>query len=608
MLSVRRDFLIAALLWALYWLAGSLGANAQQNQGWQKVTVADGWHPWYELKADPEDPDRLIICGAKWDATRNALYGFVYASQNSGKTWRTVLEDRASSWVSEQSCAFGPDHSAYFLSEASKVVLGELHHDRGTARLFVSSDGGLHWTERLETGWADWSSSAVNPITGKLVTFFNFMGLQDKSNDYFTSVGVLLFSKDGKSVSGPFIDPVIGERHYRGVYPYSAVALKNGTLGAAFFGRRLNGNSLEWEYDIGFLAVDLSEKPSWTTTILAHPNADPGSHCIPANISLTYDRKRNRLFMVYLDSVKGVCELMLTGSDDGGKTWAKNTAVLIPGRLEQSMNKPSLCIGAGGILGLLWERADVYGGWLFSHIRDSKLVDPPLELSRGQRSPLITQDSLMSIIIQPGGKLPERSEPISPDVALQVRSAGKSIWRSAGLVNGAGKWHAVFLQGNEEGESLQATTLAAAPNSATESDSSRIPNPLGNDVTKQVAILYAGSQSYDRTSGTLSLEIRLFNRGDKAIRTPIKLKAESVRCPGGDVIVLNASNGLSGPGSVWDVSRTVSGDRILPGMAATGTFPLCFRVNPGKDTDPAAGILDLRARVFAKIESEPENR
>src|SRR5882762_9055145 len=55
-----------------------------------------GWHPWYEIHADPENGGNLIICGSKWNAKDNASYGFVYSSSDGGKTWHQALEDKNS--------------------------------------------------------------------------------------------------------------------------------------------------------------------------------------------------------------------------------------------------------------------------------------------------------------------------------------------------------------------------------------------------------------------------------------------------------------------------------------------------------------------------------
>ncbi len=56
----------------------SFGTEARRERG--KYMVADGWHPWYEIKVDPENTRNLIICGTRWNSEANAPLGFVYAS------------------------------------------------------------------------------------------------------------------------------------------------------------------------------------------------------------------------------------------------------------------------------------------------------------------------------------------------------------------------------------------------------------------------------------------------------------------------------------------------------------------------------------------------
>jgi hypothetical protein len=87
------------------------------------ITPPPGAHlNWYEMKADPENAQNLIVCGAMRDAKENAYVGVLYYSHDGGENWKVGLEDRNSSWVSEQSCAFGSRHHAYFISEASNVI------------------------------------------------------------------------------------------------------------------------------------------------------------------------------------------------------------------------------------------------------------------------------------------------------------------------------------------------------------------------------------------------------------------------------------------------------------------------------------------------------
>src|SRR5882724_4528808 len=123
-------------------LATAGGVKPSQQEG--RVPVAEGPHLWYEVQSDAEDPANVIVCGTRWDAETNGPVGFVYASKDGGATWRQALEDRRTAWVTEHSCAFGSNHRAYFVSEASKVVDGWTHHELGRTSLFVSTDGGQH--------------------------------------------------------------------------------------------------------------------------------------------------------------------------------------------------------------------------------------------------------------------------------------------------------------------------------------------------------------------------------------------------------------------------------------------------------------------------------
>src|SRR5580700_2081729 len=91
----------------------SLAQNASASLGVDIVSgerispPSGGWYYWYEMAADPADPNNLMVCGSQGVANDNAFYGFVFSSSDGGKTWRTVLEDKNSAWVTEQSCAFG---------------------------------------------------------------------------------------------------------------------------------------------------------------------------------------------------------------------------------------------------------------------------------------------------------------------------------------------------------------------------------------------------------------------------------------------------------------------------------------------------------------------
>src|SRR6267378_1217878 len=89
-----------ALLFSVVAVSSSTGLLLAQEIKVSSNVVANppggGWHPLYEIHADPENGSNLIICGAKWNAKDNASYGFVYSSSDGGKTWHQALEDKNS--------------------------------------------------------------------------------------------------------------------------------------------------------------------------------------------------------------------------------------------------------------------------------------------------------------------------------------------------------------------------------------------------------------------------------------------------------------------------------------------------------------------------------
>src|SRR6266850_7953149 len=250
-------------------VAGSVSLSAKSLGLGARTAVGDGLHPWYEIKVDASNSQNLIICGTKWDAAHNSAFGFVYASVDGGATWQTVLEDRATTWVTEHSCAFGPNHMAYFISEASKVIYGTLRHELGTTRLFVSSDSGQHWEETAKTGWADYSTSAVSPASGRLYTFFNSWNTAERSEKRGSSIGLLVFSPNGKEIDGPFYDSRMRSLDYKGVFPSSAIALKSGIVVALYYGTRRSSPGMA--ADLGIIRADQMPVPSVETTLISHP-------------------------------------------------------------------------------------------------------------------------------------------------------------------------------------------------------------------------------------------------------------------------------------------------------------------------------------------------
>jgi len=559
----------------------------------KKLAIASGWHPWYELKADPESANNLIVCGARWDADANAFYGFVYASSDGGATWRSALEDRNSTWVTEQSCAFGPHHRAYFLSEASKVIDGRQHHDLGTSRLYVSEDGGQHWLESLKTGWADWSTSAVNARSGELYTFFNSRGTSEPGRAWGTNVGLLVFSPDGKTVQGPFFRPEMQELGYRGVYPSYAVALKSGAVVALYHASL----GFPWQQEeLGFIRAGPPPERRMESGLIVRRDMGKGCRLIDKG-ALAFDAEHDRLFLIYGDGCKNR-ELFLSHSDDEGRTWSQAVRIERPAQGEEGIVDPSLAILPGGRLGLLWKTAQSSGRWYFSLIQEQRLLASRAELSPGSDD-LVSNDTLsMNISASNSSHGGNPNAPSERSITVNFISQLNNVLRSSGLALSDGKLQAVWSSGSKEGMGLYFGELSQQNASPPGEERGR----EEIDVTSSAIVIYEGMQHFDAPTKTLTACVSVANRGSEALRTPIALEVRDLQSPLGKISVLNATNGKAGPGAVWDLSNAITGSGIPP-RSRSNPYCLAFHVEfPAKQRKPDEidSLLTLKLGVLAR--------
>src|SRR5690349_4052059 len=165
------------------------------------------------------------------------------------------------------------------------------------------------------------------------------------------NVGLLIFSPDGKNVAGPFFDPAVRALGYHGTYPSNATALRSGAVVALSYGTRETPSGLEG--DLGIIRASSLPEPSLAYTIISHTII--GKDCLNFDEgSLAYDVKRNRLFVAYVEGCKDT-RIMLTSSEDEGKTWTKSVAVTGPHNSDRKIAYTSLIVSSGNTLGLLWE-------------------------------------------------------------------------------------------------------------------------------------------------------------------------------------------------------------------------------------------------------------
>ncbi len=597
----------------LFAILASSNSSAQQIrvESRNKVSPRDGaWYPWYEIAADPTNPNRLIVCGHRWVARDNAMYGFLYSTSDGGKTWGTAVEDKNSAWVSEQSCAFGVNGQAYFVSAASKVIDGMPHHDMGTTRILVSSDAGDTWAEATKTGWADYSISVVETLSGpdqnRLYTFYNGTheagGEAKRAGARVSDLSLITFKYGEKQVKGPIVNHNMDNHVY---FPKKVFLLKDGSLLALY----LSGVRADKNLDgiIGAARVNTKSLTLSDPVLVIRAPMQSGNipGCGAPNFAAAYDSSDDRVYVAYHTFENQQCRFMLTASTDGGTTWSKGEEIPEPLTMGHRYYSPAMAVNANGTLGLLWRDGLTSDCWYFSASSDRGTSFLPAQsLSRcssNQILPVTESNAFLSMLgVVPSDHL---------DLGLQIVDKRNYIIRNIGSLAATsdGVFHPVWIEfGNGEGQLRTATVTVGAPGQQ------QFPHLFlqekdASDISEEVALLYGGDQHYDVSSGTLAETIVLKNKSKQPIKGPLLLKAITLNSTLGKLEIANASNGGSGPGAIWDLSKTLPNGVLEPG-ATTEPYSLVFRIPSDAAPLWETEVVSMRLTVLAAAAPPPSPR
>jgi hypothetical protein len=615
-LSTRGAFRIGVLL-LLVGVASpnSVGQQVHVNARVRANPAGGGWYPWYEIAASPTDANQLIVCGTRWDVRSNAFYGFVYSTSDSGKTWSAALEDTSSSWVTEQSCAFGADDRAYFVSEAAEVVDGVPSYKGGTTRIYVSGDAGRTWAEGARTAWADYSASAVDtrpgPGQNRLYTFFHdfVAGAPESTGGGVKATGsrvsVIAFKAGERRVESPIVNSKTRALEYLGSYPQKAFLLKDGSLLALCFARLKTSGSV----DELIVAVRLDKNRvvlSDPISIVRSPIND-GQACYPSDFAAAYDPWRDRVVVAYPAFENGQCEFVLKTSLDGGMKWSNAQRIKPPETMSQSFHSPAMAFGRGGILGLIWRDEPLSDCWYFSASSSDgetfSAAEPLSDCFEKRKVSLVeTGASLRMRGTVRVDAPPASGTPLSGQrvLGLHLLDSRNRVYRNTGslLSTADGVFHAVWIEaGHGEGE-LRTAAVTAGDSAERVLPALPVLDDGARDVTQDMALLYGGDQHYDISSRTLAVSVVLKNKSDRAVKAPLFIKALSLKSELPQLKIANASNRLSGPGARWDLT-TVVPNGVLEAGATTRPFTLIFKLPDSAAPVREIDLLSLEIRVFA---------
>ena len=612
MCRLLRRFCIRTAFWTLVFLVTTyaVGRSATWPGTQASVTKGDwfvgpatplplsgqGKHLW--ASAAPDDPDRVIACVFESDGEQARQHSVVYVSFDGGNTWMETLDDAASDWVSEPSCALGSDNKAYFVASVSNTWNGVPHHGRGSTELFRSFDGGLHWTEPQRFPFIDWTSLAVSDSqTNDVYVFGHSMaqGIGDRGiGKWNDKIRPVLASHDGGETFPVLAFPPDQEHNsWRGGYPLSSLAIEDASA-FVLYGQSTQAVPVKFgkmAYSLYWFSHGVYEKVG----DVGLPQEVQWVHLFAAQMAVDRSKQHpGRLYVAFSGIASNHAVLGLSVSDDVGKSWKSRILLRGEERAEapNSMDFSPLAgvaVNGDGALGIEWMPPNgcplfdisLDGGdstALVKKLGKCEERDPASLLARA------TAKSLNGLRASNVGR--EISEDEAPGFTFQVDTG--LLFGAQVVADAAGRFHVFWPQRESDG------STAILTGTITQS-SSPIPAPslIGRvDLTSNTAIQVLKSK-YDSDTAVFAIDVVARNITTSAIAYPSMLEGARDLSHCGKIDYLNALTSTDSGRPVYRIATPPYTEYLRPGEK---TLPVHLQIHIAGCEDGAS--LFNRSRVI----------
>jgi hypothetical protein len=342
----------------------------------------------------------------------------IYATHDAGSSWREVLRDSTHKWMSESSCAFGPDNTAYAAVSDSRVGEGGDHVDGGL-RVYRSSDAGQTWgLVNRPLPFVDYTMVLVDGTSGRyrgrVYLFGNRIAVGNRARnssgpDTWASWGswaeeirpLLTSTDEGRDFSVVFPRRPDFEPTCCG-FPYFGAVLADGTA-VAIYGETAkeikvpvrnepphrNGTRLTYRRATG-LSVNRTSDGGRTVErmerIPALQEVDELISGVGFAADTTSGAYGGRLYVTYQATSKGVPGMWLSTSNDIGRSWKtqrlpftfeKDVVVRSDGRIDSRL---ALATNRDGVLGLIWGAINSTCLWFATSTNGGESWDKPAQV------------------------------------------------------------------------------------------------------------------------------------------------------------------------------------------------------------------------------------
>ena len=575
-----------------------------------------GYHGEVMAAADPQSSDNLIVCGYRANQRRGTGYeGYVYQSGDGGESWREVLVDASSQWVSEESCAFGSANQAYFITGVSETSRGEPLHEYGNMYLYRSADGGRSWRTIQIGPFMDWTSLAVDtgqgPRRNTLYLFADSVASAKGGWLYAERSAILAVRRELPKLTfsitnGNFSVETGGKSTAR--LPVGSVVLSDGSVLTVFSGYG-ESSSLASGKNTTTFSVDVGISRDGGKTLTRTPVYE-GS--IPSDLGgLAVNPATDEVYICWTPQYGEPVEsrmmdheesnLVLATSRDKGQTWSVGAVKTPLNRsLDVSPGTASLAVNKNGVLGFMWYGKDwdrVYFGVSFDggeSIAKVITLTPSLPGEVRATQPLADERRLM--VYPPVWNNSQRR--LEPVKVLAFGPSPRGVpFGNALVADAAGIFHPIWSEVNNGESHLWTRTVsleASRPNLLIPTGLTDISDAVGTGIT---------NVRYDRLGSLIAFDLTVTNKSESVIAAPLAIVMTS-SSDHLDFTPDNADNGQSANGALWEL-------RIPPGGldCEESSYPrtLSFRMERSVQAD-GLGYYDEReipVRIYGRLIPSP---
>lgn len=568
------------------------------------------------IAAHPNDPDVLLAAAMVVSDTVDRFDVRVYRSSDGGESWKETLDVDPRSGEGDPDLAFGPEGRAYL------VEMGG-----GPDLLHRSADGGRTWEEPTPVDFGDRPFLAVSGAgtehAGRVYVHFSARSEPLDGERGKSAVGVLHTDSSGSEVVSRTTRHVDGDRYVVGTG--ESVVLSDGTLVVLYPERRDRSHIGRYE---GVTDPDPRTARRPNARLKALVSRDGGESFGPARTVANWYHRfgrgrtatipalaadtstgpfRDRLYAAWTDFRSGEGQILLSHSEDRGKSWSEPIVVNRDGG---PAFRPTLAVNRAGVLGVAWhDRRNSPSGLGYTvrfaaSLDGGETMEPDVRVSR-EAFRYDWDAGLVTMGMGGSGDGAHRAD-------VSLHSFNEIGGHTAGLaVDTEGRFHPVWVD-NRTGVSQMWTAPVTVEGEAVRHGDRRLASLRDLSSRTALGVMHT---DYGGAPGVVTIEARLRNTSEDTIRGPLYLRVLDLWSELGEARLAGSRHGETGTGAVLSISDAVPDGELAPDersdpieIRAKIVAPdeLGPRMPPPVDRRPGPGygLLNLDLVVLGRLQAE----